>query len=86
MICRHGKFIIQRHNDLRDLDAEMLTMVCLQELNGEVLARGASKAPDARLDLHAHCFCLRQSSTYFDIRVNQPNAESYRELALEQLY
>ena len=45
MICRRGGFIIQRHNELRDLEAEMLKVVCndiqvepvLQEINGEVL-------------------------------------------------
>ena len=58
----------------------------LQELNGEVLARGANKAPDARLDVHARGFWARQSSAYFDIRVCHPNAESYQDLALEQLY
>ena len=41
MICRRGGFIIQRHNEVRDLEAEMLNMVCydvevepvLQEIN-----------------------------------------------------
>ena len=28
MICRRGGFVIQRHNELRDLEAEMLDMVC----------------------------------------------------------
>ena len=28
MVCRRGGFIIQRHNELRDLEAEMLKMVC----------------------------------------------------------
>ena len=28
MICRRGGFIIQRHNKLRDLEADMLSMVC----------------------------------------------------------
>jgi len=52
MVCRHGGFIIQRHNELRDLEAEMLRMVCkdvevepvLQEITGEVLTRGTNKA------------------------------------------
>ena len=45
MVCRQGGFIIQRHNELRDLEAQMLKMVCNdvqiepvpQEINGEVL-------------------------------------------------
>lgn len=61
MICRRGGFVIQRHNELRDLEAEMLDMVCydaevepvLQVLTGATLGRGANTAPDARLDIHA---------------------------------
>ena len=64
MICRRGGFIIQRHNEVRDLEAEMLNMVCydvevepvLQEITGEMLPRGVNKAPDARLDIHARGF------------------------------
>ena len=47
--------IIQRHNEIRDLEAEMLRMVStdvdiepvLQEITGEELNRGANRAPDA---------------------------------------
>ena len=64
MVCGHGGFIIQSHNELRDLEAEMLKMVCndvevepvLQEITGEVLTRGTNKAPGARLDIHARGF------------------------------
>ena len=28
MVCQRGWFIIQRHNELRDLEVEMLGMVC----------------------------------------------------------
>ena len=45
MVCRHGGLIIQRHNEIKDLEAEMLRMVCtdvetepvLQEITGEEL-------------------------------------------------
>ena len=64
MVCRHGGLIIQRHNEIRDLEAEMLRMVCtdvetepvLQEITGEERNRGANKAPDAQLDVHARGF------------------------------
>ena len=50
MICKRGGFVIQRHNELRDLQAEMLRMVCsgvetepvLQDITGEELNRGAN--------------------------------------------
>ena len=61
MVCQRGGFTIQRHNELRHLEAEMLRMVCndvevelvLQEVTGETLNHGANKAPDAPLDIHA---------------------------------
>ena len=73
MICRRGGFIIQRHNEVCDLEAEMLNMACfdvevepvLQEILGEMLPRGVNKAPDARLDIHARGFWDRQSSAFF---------------------
>ena len=94
MVCRHGGLIIQRHNEIRDLEAEMLRMVStdieiepvLQEITGEELNRGANRAPDARLDIHARGFWDRQQSAFFDVRVCHPNADSYRELSLKQIF
>ena len=64
MICKRGGFVILRHNELRDLEAVLLSTVCnyvqvepvLQQVTGETLNRGANRAPDARLD-------IRDSST-----------------------
>ena len=64
MVCRRGGFIIQRHNELRDFEAEMLKMVCndvqiepvLQEINGEVLTPDTNRAADARLGIHVRDF------------------------------
>lgn len=94
MIFKRGGFIIQRHNELRDLDAELLKMVCydvevepsLQPVTGEELNRGANQSHDARLDVHARGFWERQRSAYFDIRVCHPHADSYKDLTLKQLY
>ena len=94
MVCRRGGFIIQRHNELRDLEADMLSMVCndveiepvLQELTGESLPSGTNRAPDACLDIHARGFWERQRSAFFDVRVCHPNADSYRDLDLKQIY
>ena len=59
-----GGFVIQLHNELRDLEAELMSTVCgdvevepvLQDISGEQLTRGADKAQDARLDIHARGF------------------------------
>ena len=94
MICQRGGLIIQRHNEIRDLEAELLDMVCydvaieptLQPLAGEELNRRANTAPDARLDVHCHGFWERQRAAFFDIRVCHPNADSYKELSPKQIY
>ena len=60
MICKRGGFVI-RHNELRDLEAELLSTVCndvqvepvLKQITGETLNRGANRTPDARLDIRA---------------------------------
>ena len=43
MVCKKGSFIIQRHDELRDLEADPLSIVCndveiepqLQDVTGE---------------------------------------------------
>ena len=50
MICMKGGFVVQRHDELRDLEAELLNPVCkdvetepvLQDITEEVLGRGAN--------------------------------------------
>jgi len=93
-MCWRGGFIIQRHDELRDSEAETLRMVCndvevepvLQEVTGETLNHGANKAPDARFDIHARGFWERKRSAFFDVRMCHPNAGSYRYLTPKQIY
>ena len=64
MICQREGLVIQRHNEIRDLQAELLDMACydvqvepaLQPITGKELARGTNQAPDARLDVHCSGF------------------------------
>ena len=52
MICKRGGFVIQRHNELRDLDADLLSMLCnevevepvLQGITEEQLTRGSNRS------------------------------------------
>ena len=88
MICQRGGLVIQCHNEIRDLQAELLDMVCydvqveptLQPITGEELASGTNQAPDA------HDVWERQRAAFFDIRVCHPNADSYRDLSPKQIY
>ena len=87
MICKRGGFVIQRHNELRDLEADLLSMVCsdvevepvLQDITEEQLSRRSNRAQDARLDIRARGFWDPQNSAFFDVRVCHPNAESYKD-------
>ena len=87
-VCERGGFIIQRHSELLDLEAEMRRMVCndvevepvLQEVTGETLNHGANKSPDARLNIHARGSWERQRSAFFDVRECHPNVDVYRGL------
>ena len=77
MIFKRGGFITQRHNELRDLEAELLDMVCndvkiepvLQDITGEELGRGSNTAPDARLHIQRGGFWEPQRAEFFDVRV-----------------
>ena len=94
MICKLGGFINQRHNELRDLQAEFMSMVCsddeiepvLQDISGEHLNSGSNKAQDARLGFHAGGFWERHRSAFFDVRVCHPNAVSYWDIEPRQMY
>ena len=89
LICMRGGYIIQRHNEIRHLEAEILQAVCTDvevEPVLQVLPRGADKATDTRLDIRARRFWAREQSAFFDVRVCHPNADSYKNLTPEQIY
>ena len=58
----------------------------LQDITGEELNRGGNTAPDARLDTVARGFWERQRSAFFAVGICRPNADSYRDMDLNQIY
>lgn len=58
----------------------------LLDISGEQLGRDWNIALDARLDIHARGFWEPQRAALFDVRVFQPNADSYREKELDRIY
>ena len=88
MICQHGGLVIQRHNEIRDLQAELLDMVCynvqvepaLQPITGEELARGTNQTPDAR-SLGATEGCIFRYKG-----VSSQCGPVYRDLSPKQIY
>ena len=93
--CKKGGFVTQRHNELRDMTADLLSEVChdvcveptLNQLTGETMSyRTANTSPDARLDVSARGVYTRNQRTFFDIRVFHPNARRFQGQSLKQTY
>ena len=89
LTCRKGGYVTMRHDEVRDLLASLLSETChnvscepeLQPLNETPLhTRGANRADGARLDIKAGAFWGRSrfEVTFFDVRVFNPYATSYR--------
>ena len=93
--CTRGGFTIIRHNDIRDVTAEMLREVChdvaaepvLSPLSGEsFICKTANLNEDARCDVSARGFWRKASKAFVDVRVFNPLAKSNFSKSLEVLY
>ncbi len=76
-----------RHNEVRDITANLLSEVCLDvavepmlnELTGETFnLRSTNVSDDARLDLSARGVWTKYQRAFFDIRVFDPLARRYQ--------
>ena len=93
--CQRGGFVVIRHNEVRDLTAELLTEVSndiaiepnLTPLSGESFdSATTSKEDDARCDVAARGFWVRGSKAFLDVRVFNPMARSYTNQPLATVY
>ena len=94
--CPRGGFPSIRHNEVRDITADLLTEVChgvgrepnLQSVTGEPLTHRTANGEDGtRLDIVAESFWGRdRQCAFFDVRVFNPFAQSYRNTSLVQCY
>ena len=94
--CPRGGFPSIRHNEIRDITASLMSEVChavgtepcLQPVNGEQFThRTANREEGARLDIVAQNFWNRdRQSAFFDVRVFNPYAPTYRNSSLSQSY
>lgn len=92
MTCKKGGFVCIRHDEVRDLTANMLREVChdvsteptLLPLDGEHLRyRTANTTNEARVDVSARGFWTRGQRAFMDIRIFDPMASCHRQLSLE---
>lgn len=95
LTCPCGGFPSLRHNEIRDITADLLSEVChnvgiepsLQPLSGELLHHTtANRKEGARLDVVADNFWGKKRRAFFDVRVFHPLAPSYRRTQTESCY
>jgi len=94
LICPHGGFVIIRHNNVRDLIANLLSKVCkevtvepkLLPITGEHLPTSANSSNGARSDVSARGFWTPAQRAFFDVRINHPNAPSVRSQKPEAIF
>ena len=90
--CKRGGFVIMRHNNVLDFEANLLRKVCndveveppLQPLSGE--ATTGLTGDEARPDIRAKGFWRQCQNAFFDIRVTNANSSSQMTLSSKQLY
>ena len=83
-----------RHNEVRDLSAELLRQVCrdvniepgLIPLSGQRFSASANHEANARLDVSARDFWSPMDKAFFDVRITHPMASSNRSKPLPTLY
>ena len=94
--CPRGGFPTLRHNEIRDVTANLLTEVChdvriepdLQPLTCEVMrSQSANTTDGARLDIAVNGFWGgRYERTFIDVRVFNPHAQSNRNTTISNCY
>ena len=89
--CKTGGFICNRHDEVRDITAQMLREVChdvrveppLLPANGHTFEHStANTADDAKLDVSARGFWRRGQRAFVDVRIFNPMARSYLDMSL----
>ena len=94
--CPRGGFPSVRHNEVRDITADLLTEVChgvgtephLQPVTEEQFThRTANREEGARLDIVAENFWSRdRQRSFFDVRVFNPLSPTYHNTSLAQCF
>ena len=92
--CLKGGFIHRRHDDLRNIFAEIMKDVSsevsiepqLQPLTGKNLSASSNKSKEARLDIATRGFWQSGEMAFFDVRVFNPFAKSHQNKSLKSQF
>ena len=89
--CKKGGFVTQRHNAVRDYEADLLKKIVndveveppLQPTSGEILS--GLTGDSARPDIRARGVWRQGQNAYFDVRITNSNADSQKHLPIEKV-
>ena len=93
--CHLGGYVHLRHNKIRDTEAKIMKEVAfdvkiepgLAKVSKHVkLTPGTNTEDNARSDVSARGIFSGHEVTFFDVRISNPNAPSYRSLSLNDVY
>ena len=84
MECKKGGFIHARHDQMRNLEAALLSEVC-NDVSIEPPLQPVTGEDESRLDVKARGFYRHGQSAFFDIRVAHLNAASYKLLPTHKI-
>ena len=89
--CKRGGFVIMRHDNVRNFEANLLRKICqdveteprLQSLEGEEVV--GLEGDDAHPDIRAKSVWRNAQNAFFDVRVTNTNSASQNTLSEEQV-
>ncbi len=90
--CKHGGFVIMRHNEVRDIEAEFLRDICKDVMiEPELLPVGntittGNTTEKARLDVSSVGLHAPLSRNFLDVRVSNFNSPVFKDKTPEQIY
>ena len=77
LCCKTGGFITLRHNEIRDISADLLSEVC-NDVKKEPPLTTVENKEDLRADVSVTGFWEKRQRAFFDVMVFYPFAPSYR--------
>ncbi len=94
LICKTGGYVILRHNKMRDINGDFLKQVChdvniepeLLPIESEEFKVQGINSDKARLDISARGLWGPCQRTMFDVHVFHPNAPTYKDQSINELY
>ena len=82
MNCKTEGFVVIRHNDIRDFEANLLSKNCNDVEIEPALPTNTVQGDEPRLDVREGCFWRKGRNALIGVRVTNANAKSQNKIML----